>query len=83
MAVAEHNVLMSLVLVDVECCVECGGPTQTISWQQPPLFRHGGYGAVVETALRHCARFCGWWRVDRVDEISPRRRDDARRTLAE
>ena len=50
---------MTLVVIDPDICPACTGPLVTATWTADALFRHGGYGASVETVVVRC-RACGW-----------------------
>lgn len=68
----------SLVPLDPAACPSCAGLTTTVTVAEPPLFRHGGYGAVRQTTSRVCLATvagtsrCGWRVTTDVSEVNPR-----------
>lgn len=61
----------ALAIVDADSCPDCAAPVADIRFEQPALFRHGGYGADRHVTIRHCARFCGWHILAHVGEAPP------------
>jgi hypothetical protein len=60
---------MQLACRDSRLCPDCGAPLRLLTTGQPPLLRHGGYGAQVRTQVRWCR--CGYrLTVDR-SEVRP------------
>jgi len=62
----------ALVPVDRRTCPACGSPSSYITLAQPALLRHGGYGEVRITRLRHCWS-CDWTLVAGVSSGRPSR----------
>lgn len=62
-----------LVVLDPTVCPACTSPVRDVTWDQPALLRHGGYGATRRVVQRTCDR-CGWTLRIRIDEIRPDRR---------
>lgn len=61
-----------LVPVDTSRCPNCDGPTRVLVVHEPPLLRHGGYGAARKTLRVLCtARCCDWRLVREVSEVKP------------
>jgi len=60
------------VLVGHDVCPECQAPATDVTYDEPALFIHGGYGATRRTVVRHCRRFCGWAVERERVERSPR-----------
>ena len=58
-----------LVLASTVVCEWCG-PTFDITFQQPALFRFGGYGAIDE--IRTCGCRCGAIRIVSHATLNPR-----------
>ena len=63
---------MSMTLVPVEDCPDCGDETDETVWVEEPLLRGGGYGGAREHVVKSCGS-CSWQMVARVGEIRPAR----------
>ena len=68
----------ALVPLAADACPSCAGLVATVTVDEVPLFRHGGYGAVRRTTSRLCvaalARVsaCRWGMTTDVTEVNPR-----------
>lgn len=56
--------------VSLDACPGCGGSLEEITFGQPPLFRHGGYGAMERIVKVVCTR-CPWSLTREVSEVRP------------
>lgn len=61
---------MTIATLDPTICPDCGQPVRDLTWSQPALVRHGGYGATETTTRRYCR--CGWGIVATVVTDNPR-----------
>lgn len=61
---------MTLVALDPDLCPACGEAVVPLTWSQPALFFHGGYGATETVNVRLCG--CGWHLVAAVTSDNPR-----------
>ncbi len=70
----------ALVPLPPDACPACGGPVQTITMGEAPLFCHAGYGAVRQSVTRACVAAlaregsCRWALTVDVTEVNPRER---------
>jgi predicted RNA-binding Zn-ribbon protein involved in translation (DUF1610 family) len=62
---------VTLVAFDPEVCPECGAALARITWLQPALLRHAGYGATEQSTRRWCP-CCGWSLPIDLATVSPR-----------
>lgn len=67
----------ALVPLDPAGCPSCAGLVTTVTVDEAPLFRHGGYGAVRRTTSRLCVAAlargrCRWGLTVDVTEVSTR-----------
>jgi len=67
----------ALVPLPANTCPSCAGLVTTVTVDEPPLFAHGGYGAVRRTTSRLCvaalaAAGCRWGLTVDVTEVNPR-----------
>ena len=60
---------MRLVVRDPAVCPDCGGGLERLTVGEPPLLRHGGYGALLRTVVRWCR--CGYRLVVDRSEVRP------------
>lgn len=60
---------MTLVALPTDRCPQCAGKLVLWAWWQPPLLRHGGYGATLRVRARRCPP-CGWEHVYATDEVA-------------
>jgi hypothetical protein len=61
----------ALVLLNQLRCTRCRGPLEVVTSDQPPLFRHGGYGEVTREVHHNCPS-CATSRRVLIAAINPR-----------
>lgn len=59
-----------LVPIPNGVCPGCGAPLERSTVGEPPLFRHGGYGAERRTVTDRCPA-CRWQITRTVGEVRP------------
>jgi hypothetical protein len=64
----------ALVPLEAGVCPACGCATERLTFGEPQMFRHGGYGATRETVVEVCSApvvVCRWSLVRSVTEVRP------------
>jgi hypothetical protein len=61
----------ALVSLPAERCPFCRMPLLSLTYDQPALLRHGGYGGTLRTTLRYCPACPFTRKADRM-EVRPR-----------
>ena len=62
--------MTAIVRLDLDDCPTCDAPLTDVTFDQPALLRHGGYGATQRTLLISCSA-CGWLLVAERGEVRP------------
>lgn len=58
----------ALVALDRDRCPRDGATLEQVTWYEPALIRHGGYGATRKTVQKLCPA-CGWSIVAERSEV--------------
>lgn len=61
---------MTIATRDPHVCPDCGDDITEYEVRQPPLIRHGGYGATRSDRVAVC-RSCGWHLWRERSEVRP------------
>ena len=66
------TICVDIVPLARDQCPSCSGALSDLTWDEPAMFLHGGYGATQRTTIRRCVG-CSWSKRPDVSTLRPDR----------